>query len=342
MPRSFPPSSVKRHSGRRTSGDRGSRDRDVRHRPFAGEEQDRQTQTKWKTMRQHFIAMSGEFVGTLLFLWFSFAIAQTAAMTGGAAGTSSEIVLTSLGFGFSLLVTVWAFYRISGGLFNPAVRSTSSSPLLFSSPAPRPGPSPSFRPNPLNLDENANQLRLLQVTLAMVITGNLPWFRGLLLLPAELLGGIVAAALVRCMFPGPLSVNTTLSNGTTPAQGVFIEMFLTALLVFTILMLAAEKHYATFMAPVGIGLALFVAMMAGVHWTGASLNPARSFGPAVATPYFPSYHYIYWFGPIMGSLLAAGYYKFVKYLNYEEANPGQDAIDEKEKEKQDQRAASDA
>jgi aquaporin related protein len=99
----------------------------------------------------------------------------------------------------------------------------------------------------------------------MVITGNLPWFRGLLLLPAELLGGIVAAALVRCMFPGPLSVNTLLSNGTTPAQGVFIEMFLTALLVFTILMLAAEKHYATFMAPVGIGLALFVAMMAGMR-----------------------------------------------------------------------------
>lgn len=67
------------------------------------------------------------------------------------------------------------------------------------------------------------------------------------------------------MFPGPLSVNTLLSNGTTPAQGVFIEMFLTALLVFTILMLAAEKHYATFMAPVGIGLALFVAMMAGMR-----------------------------------------------------------------------------
>lgn len=145
----------------------------------------------------------------------------------------------------------------------------------------------------------------------MVITGNLPWFRGLLLLPSQLLGGIVAAALVKCMFPTPLAVNTTLANGTTATQGVFIEMFLTSLLVFTILMLAAEKHYATFMAPVGIGLALFVAMMAGmsqpnpkrwstnaycsisgVHWTGASLNPARSFGPAVATPYFPGYHYI--------------------------------------------------
>jgi aquaporin related protein len=68
-----------------------------------------------------------------------------------------------------------------------------------------------------------------------------------------------------------------------------------------------------------------------VHYTGASLNPARSFGPAVVTPYFPGYHYIYWFGPIMGSLLAGGYYKFLKHLNYEESNPGQDAPDEREK-----------
>jgi aquaporin rerated protein, other eukaryote len=144
-----------------------------------------------------------------------------------------------------------------------------------------------------------------QVTLGLVITGNLPWLRGLLLLPAQMLGGIVAAALVRCMFPGPLAVNTNLGNGTTPAQGVFIEMFLTSLLVFTILMLAAEKHYATFMAPVGIGLALFVAMMAGLPFTGASLNPARSFGPAVASANFPGYHYIYWFGPIVSHLTSA-------------------------------------
>ena len=156
----------------------------------------------------------------------------------------------------------------------------------------------------------------------------------MLLLPAQLLGGIVAAALVRCMFPGPLIVSTTLSNGTTPAQGVFIEMFLTSLLVFTILMLAAEKHYATFIAPIGIGLALFVAMMAGLPYTGSSLNPARSFGPAVAIPHFPGYHYIYWCGPIMGALMAAGYYHFVKLFKYEEANPGQDAVSQGEMERE--------
>ena len=158
--------------------------------------------------------------------------------------------------------------------------------------------------------------------IGLVITGNLPWFRSLLLLPAQLLGGIVAAALVRCILLGPLAVLTMLSNSTSITQGVFIEMFLTALLVFTVLMLAAEKHYASFMAPVGIGLALFVAMMAGLPYTGASLNSARSFGPVVAISYFPGYHYIYWFGPIMGALIAGGYYRFIKHFNYDEANPG--------------------
>jgi aquaporin related protein len=66
------------------------------------------------------------------------------------------------------------------------------------------------------------------------------------------------------MFPGDIAVaNTTLGGGTSIAQGLFIEMFMTAELVIAVLMLAAEKSKDTFIAPVGIGLALFVAMMAG-------------------------------------------------------------------------------
>ena len=103
-------------------------------------------------------------------------------------------------------------------------------------------------------------------------TNNMPWVRGLFFLfPAEILGGLAASGLNSCMFPGPVAVVTKLSAGTSIAQGVFIEMFLTSLLVFTILMLAAEKHAATFIAPVGIGLALFVAELTGkLH-----LGPAR-------------------------------------------------------------------
>ena len=62
-----------------------------------------------------------------------------------------------------------------------------------------------------------------------------------------------------------------------------------------------------------------------------SLNPARSFGPAVALAEFPSEHWIYWVGPALGSLLAVGFYRFVKMLEYETANPGAD-FNEKEAE----------
>lgn len=96
------------------------------------------------------------------------------------------------------------------------------------------------------------------------------------------------------MLPGPIVVVTTLSPGTSIAQGVFIEAFGTMLLVFVILMLAAEKHESTPVAPVGIGLALFVGELATVYYTGGALNPARAFGPSVAALDFPGYHYIYW------------------------------------------------
>jgi aquaporin related protein len=85
----------------------------------------------------------------------------------------------------------------------------------------------------------------------MCLIGALPWVRGILLFGTQILGGIVAAALVQCMFPGGLNVRTTLGGGTTVVQGLFIEMFLTSQLVFTIFMLAAEKHKGTFIAPVG-------------------------------------------------------------------------------------------
>src|ERR1700748_2771195 len=117
----------------------------------------------------------------------------------------------------------------------------------------------------------------------MTLIGAMTPFRAVFAFIAQIISAITAAAVVQGLFPGPLNVSTTPSCGTTTTQGLFIEMFLTAELVFVIFMLAAEKHKATYLAPVGIGLALFVAEMCGVYYTGGSLNPARSFGPAVLT-----------------------------------------------------------
>lgn len=142
-----------------------------------------------------------------------------------------------------------------------------------------------------------------------------------------------------------MNVQTSLGSGTSTTQGTFIEMFLTAQLIFTILMLAVEKHRATPLAPVGIGGALslghFIGMHSsvspifgpqnivlisppGINWTGASLNPARSFGPAVILGNFLPEQWIYWLGPILGAVVAVGFYKLIRFLEYESANPGQD------------------
>ena len=127
----------------------------------------------------------------------------------------------------------------------------------------------------------------------MAVVGGITPFRAFLLLIAQLCGSMLASELVKVLFPTPFNVRTTLSANTSLLQGVFIEALLTAELVFTIFMLAKEKHKATYLAPLGIGLALFVAELVGVYYTGGSLNPARSFGPCVVSRTFDSEHWIY-------------------------------------------------
>ncbi|KAF2246518.1 aquaporin-like protein [Trematosphaeria pertusa] len=260
--------------------------------------------TMWmnSNAKNHFVAFIGEFVGTTMFLFFAFSGTQVANIgsssnssnttTGADTGFSPAVLqYIALVFAFSLMVNVWIFFRISGGLFNPAV------------------------------------------TFAMLLTKAMTPVRFFLLLVAQIAGAIFSSFLVSVMFPTPLNVRTTLSQGTSLTRGVFIEAVLTAELVFTIFMLAKEKHKATFIAPVGIGLALFIAELVGVYYTGGSLNPARSFGPCVVTGVFDQEHWIYWVGPGLGAILAVAFYKFIKILKYEMTNPDQDADDKDMKEK---------
>ncbi|QIW99324.1 hypothetical protein AMS68_004842 [Peltaster fructicola] len=226
--------------------------------------------------RQHAIAFLGELVGTFLFLFFAFSATEVANRRAPSSGADAATLLyISLAFGFSLAVNAWVFFRISGGLFNPAV------------------------------------------TLGLMLIGSLSYFRAAIVFVAQILGAMAAAGVVTGLFPGRFLAASDLAPDTSVVRGLFIEMLLTAELVFTIFMLAAEKHRATFLAPVGIGLALFIAEMVGVLYTGGSLNPARSFAPCVVQAYFPTYHWIYWVGPILGALLAVLFYRFVKALEYE-------------------------
>ncbi|PQE26058.1 putative Ribosome biogenesis ytm1 protein [Rutstroemia sp. NJR-2017a BBW] len=164
----------------------------------------------------------------------------------------------------------------------------------------------------------------LTVTLALALLRAVPPVRAVLLVITQLMGSCLAAFLVDEIFPPSLDVATTLGEGTTLTQGFFIEAITTATLVFTIIMLAVEKHRATFVAPLGIGMALFIGHLVAISFTGASLNPARSFGPAVVSRKFASEHWIYWAGPILGAGMAVLFFRLIKLMEYEMANPGQD------------------
>jgi aquaporin related protein len=98
-----------------------------------------------------------------------------------------------------------------------------------------------------------------------MLTGNMRIIRGVFIFATQIVGGIAAAGIASSLTPGGLYTKTKLGGGTSKSRGTFIEVFLTALLVFTVLMLAAERNRSTYLAPVGIGLAEFIAMMAGKH-----------------------------------------------------------------------------
>ena len=103
-----------------------------------------------------------------------------------------------------------------------------------------------------------SRLTVFKVTLGMWLAGAVPFVRSVLVAISQVLGSIAASAVVLAIFPGNLAVETALTQGTSTTHGFLIELFLTFQLVVTIMMLAGEKHAATFIAPIGTKALLIV------------------------------------------------------------------------------------
>lgn len=98
------------------------------------------------------------------------------------------------------------------------------------------------------------------VAVAMFVTGTINIVRLGLVVLAQILGSIAASAVVVGLLPGDgIAATTSLGAGMSVVRGLFLEMFLTAELVFVIFMLAIEKHQSTAISPIVIGMALFIA-----------------------------------------------------------------------------------
>ncbi|EPS67611.1 aquaporin-like protein, partial [Genlisea aurea] len=147
------------------------------------------------------------------------------------------------------------------------------------------------------------------VTFGLFVGGNITLFRGILYIIAQLLGSTAAAALL-VFTTGGEGVPTFGLTGVSVWSGLVLEIALTFGLVYTVYATAVDpkKGEIGILAPVAIGLIVGANILAGGPFTGASLNPAVAFGPALVN-FEWTHHWIYWAGPFIGAGLAAIVYE---------------------------------
>ena len=130
----------------------------------------------------------------------------------------------------------------------------------------------------------------------------------------QLLGGIVAGLMLAFVLSGVPSASslgaTVLAPGVTPLQGLVVETILTFFLVNAVFHTAVSGKAGN-AAGAAIGLTLSLDILMGGPLTGASVNPARTLGPAVASGNYSDI-WLYFVGPLLGGALAAFLYNALK------------------------------
>lgn len=144
------------------------------------------------------------------------------------------------------------------------------------------------------------------VTLGLLIAGEIKLVAAIGYWIVQFLGGILGAVLLNALLPNPGDLGVTiLTEGVTPIQGLVIEIVLTFFLVNTIFTTAVNGKAGNF-AGLAIGLTLIACILIGGPLTRASLNPARTLGPAIFStdPQWGNI-WLYFIGPCIGAILAA-------------------------------------
>lgn len=149
------------------------------------------------------------------------------------------------------------------------------------------------------------------VTLGFYSAGRLPAREIPPYLAAQLAGAVLASAALRLLFwEETTTLGLTLPAGPWP-RSLGFEFLLTAILMFVIMAVATDHRAQGMMAGVAIGAVIALEAILGGPVSGASMNPARSFGPALLAWDF-SRHWLYWAGPISGAVFGAALYRSVQ------------------------------
>jgi MIP family channel proteins len=148
------------------------------------------------------------------------------------------------------------------------------------------------------------------VTVAFAVTRHFPWRDVPAYLVGQLLGAIGGALVLRACFGLEAGLGATVPVGS-PVRAFGLELLLTAVLMFVITSVATDTRAVGQLAAIAIGGTVALDALWGGPITGASMNPARSFGPALVAGVWQA-QWVYWLGPLVGASLGAGLYQVLR------------------------------
>jgi aquaporin Z len=142
------------------------------------------------------------------------------------------------------------------------------------------------------------------VSLAFALRGDFPWRRVPFYIAAQLVGATLACLFLLSVFGNVEHLGATLPGpGYQPWQALLMEIALTGGLVSVILGTASTAQNVGLFGAVGVGGYIALAGLWGAPVSGTSMNPARSFGPALVSGDWHAF-WVYVVGPLVGSLIA--------------------------------------
>lgn len=144
------------------------------------------------------------------------------------------------------------------------------------------------------------------VTAGFVATGRMAPGRGAMYVGAQIAGALLASLLLAWLFGLEAVRGGTPAVAPTvrPVGAAVVEVMTTFFLVLVIFGTAVDHRAPKSVFPFAIGLTVTLGILATGPITGAALNPARAFGPALVSGAWTS-HWVYWAGPLAGGILAA-------------------------------------